>query len=526
MAAQGLASNNQTCQACRKQPASAFCSCNSTPAFLCTDCSLLHQTKPPLGLHLIIPISWLGSSEEYMRVLHQLNQGKTALRGNVEVYEKCCGEVTDLTNTCIQWLSQYRESWVGWLQREKEQLAETIGTAIQEAESFVTSRSALVSPLARAIFTQTPDELRVIRYSVTLPDLQSLSQTWIAYENSLPSLCERCQSLPVSVVSQREREGMGRMANSAAPSLFMSLANQTVDISSAVSLPAARSSDVGNPSQQAKADFHRPSEEDFHRNIRELPKTIGRHRLSIECCFGGLPWELRQRCMKVCQPYSAWRRSKEDGNSFYRCLGNSLLEHYCRPDTPKHEALKFANDLMDQRKHFHFSNCNISEIPKAKPLMQAIRKIFIAINQQENALQLAQYLLQGSPLDTSLVFCFRHYIRNFAEISSQDTQTLANQIIQWGTEAGEEIALAAARCFSVVLHVITIDTGSRSIVVNVYGPDSQGWYPSISMLQLDGHYSSLVRREVHEADHYDFTHNTYNPVPTGQVIGYMSYPLA
>jgi len=167
--------------------------------------------------------------------------------------------------------SGYRR--VGWLQREKEQLVETIETAIQEAESFLTSRSAIITPLARALFAQAPEELRVIHYSVTLPDLQSLFQPWIAYENSLPSLYKWCQSLPVSVVSQRERGGMGRMANSAAPSLFMSLANQTVAIAYSVSLPAARSSDVGNPSQQAKADFHRPSKENFQRNSRELPKT-------------------------------------------------------------------------------------------------------------------------------------------------------------------------------------------------------------------------------------------------------------
>ena len=167
--------------------------------------------------------------------------------------------------------------------------------------------------------------------------------------------------------------------------------------------------------------------------------------------------------------------------------------------------------------------CLEFDLPKFKLLWRATKQIHTARERNENALQLVQYLLQGS-LDIALIYCFKCYIRNFMEMHCRVNFTLTDQVIEWGKEAGEDIAQAAARCFSVVLHVVTVDTGSWSVVENVYGPDSQGRYPSISLLQLDGHYSSLVRREVHEADHYDFATNTYNPVPTGQAIGYIRHP--
>jgi hypothetical protein len=84
--------------------------------------------------------------------------------------------------------------------------------------------------------------------------------------------------------------------------------------------------------------------------------------------------------------------------------------------------------------------------------------------------------------------------------------------------------IAAARCFDVVLHILTVDNKSSNITETVYGPAVPGWYPSFSVLHLPGHYNYLVRREVDKADHYDFLNNTYNSVPTGDhSLGFEQY---
>jgi hypothetical protein len=132
-----------------------------------------------------------------------------------------------------------------------------------------------------------------------------------------------------------------------------------------------------------------------------------------------------------------------------------------------------------------------------------------------------------------MIVAIRGYTSSYLQMNYQhpdlapfieNLPALLSEIRECGSDAEGITLIAAARCFSVVLHIFTIDNKCSDITETVYGPESPGWHPSFSLIHLPGPYHYLIRREVHEADNYDFTSNTYSHMPHGQIIGYEKFP--
>jgi len=284
-----------------------------------------------------------------------------------------------------------------------------------------------------------------------------------------------------------------------------------------------------------KAEFHRPSEEDFERRTQEIAKTIGRHRLPIQ----SLQWEFKwnplmvQKFQMLNQPYSAWRRSRGDGNCFYRCLGVLLLEHYCRPDTPLPQFFELLSEMINQNRHFALTLANEHDLGTFKLFAKLFKDLYHKRVKGEETFQYLQYCLQRQNVDKAMIRVMRKYTASYLQMNCQhpdlapfllDLPALIAEITEYGKEAEGLALIAAARCFSVVLRILTVDNKSADITETVYGPELQGWYPSFSLLHLPGHYNYLIRSELQEADHYDFASNYYYPIPTGRIIGYEQFP--
>jgi ubiquitin thioesterase protein OTUB1 len=289
-------------------------------------------------------------------------------------------------------------------------------------------------------------------------------------------------------------------------------------------------------SEDMKADFHRTSEEDFQRRTQEIAKTIGRHRLPIESLQGEFMWNslMVQKFQVLSQTYSAWRRSRGDGNCFYRCLGVLLLEHFCRPDTPLQEFYAIYTEMLSQNRHFVLSLTSEQDLGIFKLFAKLLKDLYNKRTNSENAFQHLQYCLQRQSVDKAMIVAMRSYTASYLQMNCQhpdlapfieNLPALISEIREYGKEAEGLALIAAARCFSAVLHIFTIDNKSSDITETIYGPESPGCYPSFSLLHLPGHYNYLIRREVHEADHYDFASNSYSPISIQQIIGYEQFRI-
>lgn len=284
-------------------------------------------------------------------------------------------------------------------------------------------------------------------------------------------------------------------------------------------------------SEAEKADFHRPSEENSQQQRPEEPRTIGRHRLQIEEHKGELGSNLLvwEKIEGLSQRYSAWRRSRGDENCFYRCLGVLLLEHLCRPDSPLQELGTFLTEIVSQNRHFVLSSLALQKLGAIKLYARLLQDLYNKRTRGENALQHLQYCLQLQNVDKAMIVAMRNYTASYLQMNSQHPDfapfneslpAFLSEVNTYGRDV-EGIALpAAARCFSVVLHIFAVDIRLSSMTEAVFGPENPGSYPSFSLLHHNGHYSCLIRRDAYEADHYDFAANTYAPIPTGQLVGY------
>lgn len=268
-------------------------------------------------------------------------------------------------------------------------------------------------------------------------------------------------------------------------------------------------------------DFHIPSD-----RKKEIIKTIERHRPLIEDLkseFRGNP-RIKQNFRALSQSYSAWRRSKNDGNSFFRCLGVVLLEHYSRPDTNIQIFHIFMSKLMNGDSHFSLKNVDPVILSELRMYLRVIKELYDMRDRGDNAFQSLQYLLQRQDIDKAIIVAMRHYAASYLLMNCQDpdlapfidnSHALIAEIKENGRDAEGLMLIAAARCFEIVLHVFTADTKSSDIIETVYGPAVQGSYPSISLILISGHYNYLVKREVDRADRYDFANNIYNSYRTG-----------
>jgi len=125
-----------------------------------------------------------------MRRFNKLMLGKAELWRNIERMDKFCEEICDIVDQRIAYLSTYRDSWIQRMQAEKEEVADIIKAAIQEAEICLLHGSFPANGLSKALLTQFPLSMRMIACSVNVPDMETISRDWVIYHNTLQSLTD------------------------------------------------------------------------------------------------------------------------------------------------------------------------------------------------------------------------------------------------------------------------------------------------------------------------------------------------
>lgn len=206
---------NRTCQLCQLQEATYFCTCHDPPPLFCIDCFPHHHNKYPNSIHSTIPIAALGRNPgDYLAKCEALKKGEAELRRNLLQMDQFIQEFEDLIQRCINYLTKYRNWRLQNLQTEKDQLSTSIEAAVQETRDCLNQGTQPRSMLAQALWFLPHEQLSVVSYSVTIPNLETLCGTWSSYKMDWQSLVQslsrvRVQSPEVvkqSVVANRPQE--------------------------------------------------------------------------------------------------------------------------------------------------------------------------------------------------------------------------------------------------------------------------------------------------------------------------------
>lgn len=193
MAARGFQGplSNRTCQICWANDATHFCDCQGHPTLFCIFCVGIHYGKDLRIIHKAIPIAALGKNpEEYERQNQAIKEAVAALRGNLELIDARTQEFDKIMKASIEYLGTFRSWWLNKMQAEREALFTVIEEAVLEAMNCLDQGGVPVSVLGQVIWTSRPEELQVVRFSVTLPDLQACLQGCTSYHNDMQALYE------------------------------------------------------------------------------------------------------------------------------------------------------------------------------------------------------------------------------------------------------------------------------------------------------------------------------------------------
>lgn len=182
---------NRTCQLCGRNEASHFCNCLTPPTLFCLDCCGHHNAKYPRIVHNAIPIVALNQNpDEYMRRSEALKKGAAELRRNLELIDQFSRDFDNMMQACISYLAEYRSNWLQNLQKERETLYAVIEAAVGETSDCLEQGLEPGGQLAQALWNLQPEQLQMVSYAINSPDLSTLCQSWVFYQNQLQTLCQ------------------------------------------------------------------------------------------------------------------------------------------------------------------------------------------------------------------------------------------------------------------------------------------------------------------------------------------------
>ena len=142
---------------------------------------------------------------EYMRRFEQINKAKAELRENLVRMDQCREEFGNSIDAGIAYFGQYKDWVLQWMQSEKESAKAAFDAAINEADTCLARGSSPIEPMAKAIWTLPPEQLRLFTYTITPPDLHSLSQTWVTCENNIKTISERLNQIPTPAPAEEAK---------------------------------------------------------------------------------------------------------------------------------------------------------------------------------------------------------------------------------------------------------------------------------------------------------------------------------
>lgn len=100
------------------------------------------------------------------------NKATAELRRNTELVSQLEQEFITSVDWAIASLNRFKSSKLQWLKTAKERFSATVETAIKEAQTCLAEGSTSPNLLSDALWVLSPEELRMITYSVSPPDIR------------------------------------------------------------------------------------------------------------------------------------------------------------------------------------------------------------------------------------------------------------------------------------------------------------------------------------------------------------------
>lgn len=256
----------------------------------------------------------------------------------------------------------------------------------------------------------------------------------------------------------------------------------------------------------------------FVATIEKYPSTLGKERLIIHSQRLLFPtnehWANQVR--ELSSKFSSWRKSRGDGNCYYRAVAISYLEEMLR-------RKKFAQLLA---LYLKLLNQEDYVIPMGFEdhhyyFLQAFGPFVNSCQSSERIVRDFQALELDYAFDNAMIGVFRCLAAHWLEINSQHDEvfpfimdTGVDPILRdmrMDEKEGEGLAFVAmANALGVTIHHIIADQTSHRTHTETFRPFSGQSEVEFSLLLRPGHYDLIYRKDMDDSDHYDTCQQDFN----------------
>lgn len=251
--------------------------------------------------------------------------------------------------------------------------------------------------------------------------------------------------------------------------------------------------------------------------LNEKILTCGKERLPLDVLRDSYTdSKIRQRLERLKEEFDSFRKSRGDGNCYYRAVGVSYLEHLCRFQNYAPFLHDFIQSLCNNSGYFTVRHFNMQN---RGYLVSALISLYNDASKTHTMLKLEE-LLQDPEFDMAIIAEMRCITANYLEIN-KDSDDIApflfdgienklREILTYGNEAeGIEFSCLARGLGVFIKHISMVDDHSY----DVYGPENVECAPLLHVLYKGGHYDMIYTKTMTAIDGYDLINSGYGKAP-------------
>lgn len=239
----------------------------------------------------------------------------------------------------------------------------------------------------------------------------------------------------------------------------------------------------------------------FERILNDPDLTISSKRLPILSIsiYSRLNTGLHQRVHLLSKFYESWRRTNNDGNSFYRSIGAAFLEYLCNKTTHPHELEYFISRV---------ENLPSDHITSFKGYLSDLYSIKLT---QGDSMHHLQECIQSAEFDIGLIETLREIGYQYLAFCKNDEdyrswlidggEYTLNRIKVLGEEAEEEEIKIFSEVLGVIITKVSVWKGFKR---QQFIPKNVKYIgTNIHLLKKGRHYDILYTQDQNLRDYYD-----------------------
>ena len=275
------------------------------------------------------------------------------------------------------------------------------------------------------------------------------------------------------------------------------------------------------PDLQALHELYFPLPPNPTIDIDVYPETVGSQRLRIDYLKLLKPhkpsFHLQVDSLKA--NYSSWRKSRGDGNCYYRAVGFSYLEHLCRAGVSLRALKEFYLQLYLQTGYFALKRFEDGFDKYFICVLIRLRELAEVKEVMGSAVEHLEYIyLQDRDFDLSMISILKlgasNYLQDnqpaFQHFTTRPITQLITEILAEGLESEGIVFKVMANLLDlVIVHVMLTDTGDR-VYTEEFVPENRGEKPVVTLLLRPGHYDVMYTLQADIVDKYNFMDGAYS----------------